>query len=171
MFAAGISIRRFTRCLSKCSRSIDKFSTHVQRVQMQFHRLTIAAAASVILCAGSLAVCIRSHDRVIEVYSAPELKLPNDTGITTTFSFYEGRFGKFVFERWGRSGDADWDWSFPIWPITAVLGAASLWQLAAIAHSITRRSATQAALCRKCNYNLTGNTSGICPECGTPCQS
>ena len=22
--------------------------------------------------------------------------------------------------------------------------------------------------CRKCYYNLTGNTSGICPECGTP---
>jgi hypothetical protein len=23
--------------------------------------------------------------------------------------------------------------------------------------------------CHSCNYNLTGNTSGICPECGTPC--
>ena len=22
--------------------------------------------------------------------------------------------------------------------------------------------------CQSCNYNLTGNTSGICPECGTP---
>lgn len=22
--------------------------------------------------------------------------------------------------------------------------------------------------CRKCSYNLTGNVSGICPECGTP---
>ena len=22
--------------------------------------------------------------------------------------------------------------------------------------------------CRRCGYNLTGNTSGICPECGTP---
>jgi hypothetical protein len=25
-------------------------------------------------------------------------------------------------------------------------------------------------LCRKCGYNLTGNVSGICPECGTPIQ-
>src|ERR1043166_1859388 len=24
--------------------------------------------------------------------------------------------------------------------------------------------------CSSCNYNLTGNTPGICPECGTPCQ-
>ncbi len=22
-------------------------------------------------------------------------------------------------------------------------------------------------LCLKCGYNLTGNTSGVCPECGT----
>ena len=22
--------------------------------------------------------------------------------------------------------------------------------------------------CRSCGYNLTGNTSGVCPECGTP---
>jgi hypothetical protein len=22
--------------------------------------------------------------------------------------------------------------------------------------------------CQRCGYNLTGNTSGICPECGTP---
>jgi hypothetical protein len=25
--------------------------------------------------------------------------------------------------------------------------------------------------CAHCGYNLTGNTSGVCPECGTPIQS
>jgi hypothetical protein len=25
-----------------------------------------------------------------------------------------------------------------------------------------------AGLCRRCSYSLTGNTSGVCPECGTP---
>jgi hypothetical protein len=24
--------------------------------------------------------------------------------------------------------------------------------------------------CSNCGYNLTGNVSGVCPECGTPCQ-
>jgi len=24
--------------------------------------------------------------------------------------------------------------------------------------------------CNQCGYNLTGNTSGVCPECGTPVQ-
>jgi len=28
-----------------------------------------------------------------------------------------------------------------------------------------------AGLCRKCRYDLTGNTSGICPECGSPTPS
>ena len=26
-----------------------------------------------------------------------------------------------------------------------------------------------AGLCQSCGYDLTGNTTGICPECGTPC--
>jgi len=26
-------------------------------------------------------------------------------------------------------------------------------------------------LCLKCGYNLTGNTSGTCPECGTPIRA
>jgi hypothetical protein len=25
------------------------------------------------------------------------------------------------------------------------------------------------SMCAKCGYNLTGNESGVCPECGTPC--
>jgi hypothetical protein len=30
-----------------------------------------------------------------------------------------------------------------------------------------RKSRTRSGECQQCNYNLTGNTSGICPECGT----
>jgi hypothetical protein len=26
-------------------------------------------------------------------------------------------------------------------------------------------------ICVQCSYDLTGNTSGICPECGTPCAN
>jgi hypothetical protein len=33
-----------------------------------------------------------------------------------------------------------------------------------------RRSSLH-ALCASCGYNLTGNVSGICPECGTPIAS
>jgi hypothetical protein len=30
----------------------------------------------------------------------------------------------------------------------------------------TRRSAAERGVCDACGYNLTGNTSGLCPECG-----
>ncbi len=33
------------------------------------------------------------------------------------------------------------------------------------------RAAMESNLCKKCGYNLTGNASGICPECGTSLYS
>ena len=40
-------------------------------------------------------------------------------------------------------------------------------------HAVGRRDSLKLRFvaephCRKCSYNLTGNISGICPECGTP---
>jgi len=34
-----------------------------------------------------------------------------------------------------------------------------------------KRRFQQRGLCPNCNYNLTANTSGVCPECGTPVQN
>jgi predicted RNA-binding Zn-ribbon protein involved in translation (DUF1610 family) len=52
----------------------------------------------------------------------------------------------------------------PDWLVTAVLFA-----LAAppLARAAVRRSRQRRSLCATCGYNLTGNTSGVCPECGT----
>jgi hypothetical protein len=43
--------------------------------------------------------------------------------------------------------------------------------LAWLAHSLLQRRRNRAGLCATCNYNLTGNTSGVCPECGTAITS
>jgi hypothetical protein len=55
----------------------------------------------------------------------------------------------------------DWEIVLPLWMpfLLAVVTTAFLWRLDA------RRS--QLGHCR-CGYNLTGNVSGICPECGEP---
>jgi uncharacterized paraquat-inducible protein A len=39
------------------------------------------------------------------------------------------------------------------------------WRAIAVNEQEDRR---RRGLCVKCGYDLTGNTSGVCPECGTP---
>jgi len=50
---------------------------------------------------------------------------------------------------------------------TAGLWGGVGWLIGWAIDGIRRRRAPPDA-CRKCGYNLTGNVSGICPECGTP---
>ena len=57
---------------------------------------------------------------------------------------------------------------FPLWvpfALTAILPA--LWVWRRLRDRLTRQ-ADGMPHCPKCDYNLTGNVSGICPECGTP---
>ncbi|MBN2562525.1 MAG: hypothetical protein JXQ75_16495 [Phycisphaerae bacterium] len=54
-----------------------------------------------------------------------------------------------------------YDFIMPFWPlfaITAIPTAFLIWR---------QRRQIPLGCCQKCGYNLTGNTSGICPECGT----
>jgi RNA polymerase subunit RPABC4/transcription elongation factor Spt4 len=50
---------------------------------------------------------------------------------------------------------------FPLWGLALVLGA---WPLFSLRRVFRTR---QPGLCSNCGYSLTGNTSGVCPECGT----
>jgi hypothetical protein len=49
-------------------------------------------------------------------------------------------------------------------PITVFSIAPLIW----FARRLFRRRMQSQKLCAKCSYNLTGNLSGVCPECGTP---
>jgi hypothetical protein len=60
-----------------------------------------------------------------------------------------------------------------VYPTAAALALAAF---VAILHKTGRRDALRLRFadyptCAKCTYNLTGNLSGICPECGTPITS
>lgn len=58
--------------------------------------------------------------------------------------------------------DEGWCVVLPLWIpfILIAVPTALLWRL--------DRRRTFPGHCRKCNYNLAGNTSGVCPECGSP---
>jgi hypothetical protein len=55
----------------------------------------------------------------------------------------------------------------PLWP----LALPAAWMLAAwpLRRALASRRARE-GLCRMCGYNLVGNASGRCPECGTPLE-
>ena len=57
---------------------------------------------------------------------------------------------------WGTG----WDWSLPLWVplLTFATPAALLWR--------RDRRRIPPGHCLNCGYNLTGNVSGVCPECG-----
>lgn len=52
----------------------------------------------------------------------------------------------------------------PIWWVTVPLLLICGWVV------LKPRNQLRLGACRMCGYNLTGNVSGICPECGHHCQ-
>jgi hypothetical protein len=60
-----------------------------------------------------------------------------------------------------------WTWSSGLTvPLLALLlGLAPAF---AVTDLIRRAAKDPSAICSACGYNLTGNTSGVCPECGEP---
>ena len=64
--------------------------------------------------------------------------------------------------RGGKSGADASAVSIPLWMITFVLSLCTLMPLT----GWRRRRREQRGLCVRCGYNLTGNVSGVCPECG-----
>ncbi|MCC6360160.1 MAG: hypothetical protein IT450_15555 [Phycisphaerales bacterium] len=56
----------------------------------------------------------------------------------------------------------------PLWVIAGVLMA---WPALALFVAWLKRRMRRAGLCRSCGYDLTGNVSGACPECGRSIDS
>ena len=53
-------------------------------------------------------------------------------------------------------------------PMYALLAVFSVLPFLRVAAQIRRRRRAARGECGNCGYNLTGNTSGVCPECGKP---
>jgi hypothetical protein len=66
-----------------------------------------------------------------------------------------------------RAGTAGWRVWMPHWPfvlLTSLLPSTA-WALRRRRRLLAYRQSRR--MCLHCGYNLTGNTSGVCPECGT----
>jgi hypothetical protein len=72
--------------------------------------------------------------------------------------------------RWNRFGfelrdDANWfSFTLPYWPLAAALAGLPVLRITGF---MRRRTRIKTGLCPRCGYDLTGNVSGTCSECGT----
>lgn len=57
----------------------------------------------------------------------------------------------------------------PLWSLLLLF--ASYPTVTLLSGPVRRFRRRRRSQCLECSYNLTGNTSGICPECGTPCKA
>jgi hypothetical protein len=75
-------------------------------------------------------------------------------GALGTFRSASGKSGKWRYHSIGA----------PLWPVVALLITYPAW--AFIRGPLLRRIRRSKGLCGLCGYDLTGNQTGICPECG-----
>jgi hypothetical protein len=67
-----------------------------------------------------------------------------------------------------------WQLYGPIWALVTVFGPIAIGALALAPYirqgyrAETRSDRLKTGRCLNCGYSLRGNTSGVCPECGTP---
>ena len=68
---------------------------------------------------------------------------------------------------WAAEPGRDWSFEGLARPVPVALAVAAVVSLGAIAAPV-RRACSSTPRCSACGYNLTGNVSGACPECGLP---
>ncbi len=162
---------------------------------MKRRYFTIISAMSVLLCAASVALWVRSY-HLSDPFAATSdgAFYCGDTGhghiwlaVTEapgTRSFYHesvrparfiltppglmGHLGFFYDDRRSADGSARLSLVFPFWlPALATIVVPSCWFVGFLRH----RRQKMIGRCVRCGYSLTGNVSGICPECGTHVQA
>jgi len=65
--------------------------------------------------------------------------------------------------RGGPTADVPPNVRFPDWSVIILTAIAPVVYVSLLLRALAR---VRRGICRGCGYNLTGNTSGVCPECG-----
>ena len=133
-------------------------------------RVSEHSAVSIISLRGRIQVETVSTDRPAFVSSWNWIRSPIEgyDEIQDRFSWKFGGFWFFQFDGFSAGGlgansftASGRTFVMPDWFLIGLFALLPLWAL----RSIRLRGLKNH--CRSCGYNLTGNTSGICPECGT----
>jgi hypothetical protein len=62
-----------------------------------------------------------------------------------------------------------WEVWVPIWPAAVLFSILPLaWTRRPLARLLEAKRRSRVGKCANCRYDLMGNTTGVCPECGTP---
>ena len=157
---------------------------------MRRRLFAVASAISLLLCAADVVLGLRSYSSYDDISFghnrwqigvkgfAPGGQVlylfAGETGLEQGFAYYHfdlkssAWYGPYPVHHVGRLGFAHtaswWSLWFPAWGAwIATIVLPALWF---IRFPWKKRRVT--GFCFNCGYSLTGNTSGICPECGTP---
>jgi hypothetical protein len=149
----------------------------------------VLPALSLVLCMGTCALWVRSFRPTVRAADADALDLTHGE----PYYWLVANRGRLTF---CRQAGKDWDQPKPVFRLLGIefagswVGKSSLvnlfipfWMLAGATAlppiiSLRRwlkrrglRGRERAGRCAVCGYNLTGNTSGTCPECGAACAT
>lgn len=72
-----------------------------------------------------------------------------------------------LWKPWYTSATEYWTIHLPLWMPAVLFGGLFCWVYLPIYRLRKRRKRWTLGRCVVCGYDLTGNTSGTCPECGT----
>jgi hypothetical protein len=147
---------------------------------MRRRLFAVASAISLLLCVGSAGLWVwgrtdrmhywtlRAHDPTwgfclydgkITCWVQSEASLIANPDAVDDVSIGVGKF--WYLRDSDHSNSRVWNVSVPPWFLVCVSAVLPvLW--------ILRRKRKPPGRCPACGYSLTGNTSGTCPECGTP---
>lgn len=120
---------------------------------MRRRLFTFASLLSLLLCAATVVLWVRSYREYADISGFGGFLVISKDGVLSVFRTIPEGVTQHDFYYW------KWALMFMVTP--------ALWLVVWTA----RRRLLRPGYCPICSYNLTGDTSGICPECGTACTT